>query len=140
MHERAAMLPSPTADATRFTGPKRTSLHAKMPGRSSRGVRVAAELPAARGRHVGAAPMTMKSPAGLEPARLSGARSRIARGQCAARHVRHSIAHNSTGSAMPFSSTARPDDVGNRTVVPASVLALARISPPSAIAEIRAAS
>ena len=27
-----AMLPSPTAAATRFTGPKRTSPHAKMPG------------------------------------------------------------------------------------------------------------
>ena len=26
------MLPSPTAEATRFTGPNRTSPHAKMPG------------------------------------------------------------------------------------------------------------
>ena len=26
------MLPSPTADATRFTGPNRTSPHAKIPG------------------------------------------------------------------------------------------------------------
>ena len=27
-----AMLPSPTAAATRFTGPQRTSPHAKIPG------------------------------------------------------------------------------------------------------------
>ena len=45
------MLPSPTAAATRFTGPKRTSPHAKMPGThvSSRyGSRSSGQRPAAR--------------------------------------------------------------------------------------------
>ena len=46
-----AMLPSPTAAATRLTGPKRTSPHAKMPGTlvSSRyGSRSSAQAPASR--------------------------------------------------------------------------------------------
>src|SRR4051794_21851959 len=46
-----AMLPSPTAAATRLTGPKRTSPHAKMPGMlvSSRyGSRSSSQRPAAR--------------------------------------------------------------------------------------------
>jgi hypothetical protein len=46
------MLPSPTADATRLTGPKRTSPHAKTPADAGlEEVRVAVELPAARGLH-----------------------------------------------------------------------------------------
>ena len=49
------MLPSPTAAATRLTGPKRTSPQAKMPGHARlQQVGVAVERPAAGRAHVGA--------------------------------------------------------------------------------------
>src|SRR3954447_21297439 len=50
-----AMLPSPTAEATRLTGANRTSPHAKMPGTLvSRRYGSPVELPASRGGHIGA--------------------------------------------------------------------------------------
>ena len=92
------MLPSPTAAATRLTGPKRTSPHAKMPGHARlEQVRVAVERPAAGGAHVGAGEHVAaaverdlrrqpaglgvgadedEEAAGLEPRRLAASRSR----------------------------------------------------------------
>ena len=55
MSKAIAMLPSPTAAATRFTGANRTSPHAKMPGTLvSRKIRVAVELQRPAGFHIGA--------------------------------------------------------------------------------------
>ena len=92
------MLPSPTAAATRLTGPKRTSPQAKMPGHARlQQVRVAVERPVPGRAHVGAGehvaarverdlgrqPAGLRvgadedeQPAGVEPRRLAVARSR----------------------------------------------------------------